>query len=218
MTSFGSSVVASVLIDLTNETRARHGLTPLRYNEKLVIAATKKGEDMQKRHYFAHFAPDGTTPWHWFSVAGYSFLYAGENLAINFHSSKEVEKAWLASPKHRDNILGGQFEDIGIATIQGESNGEPVLFVVQLFGKQDPMALPVPTEHSIYKAALYEKVVFNMTYYVNIFYNALVALIICALFLMIVIEIREQHYKHILYGLFLITIVLVCSGINAHLL
>ena len=31
-------------------------------------------------------------------------MYAGENLAVDFTESTDIENAWLASPKHRDNI------------------------------------------------------------------------------------------------------------------
>jgi hypothetical protein len=93
-----------------------------------------KGEDMVTKGYFAHNSPEGVTPWHWFQEAGYSFLYAGENLAINFTDAEDVEQAWLNSPKHRANILNASFQEIGIATVPGTYNDSPTIYIVQMFG------------------------------------------------------------------------------------
>jgi len=224
-TIVGSSIISTVLIDLTNKTRIEHGLQPLVSNQRLETAATLKGNDMNFRQYFSHFAPDGTTPWHWFAQAGYSFLYAGENLAINFTSSQAVKEAWLNSPKHRENILGSQFEDIGIATVKGMSDSLPTIFVVQLFGTQQPelqgsLYVPdaKPTEKTIQHARLYQKLIFNASYYITTIYLYLVGILIIALGLMIFIEIRQQHPRHILLGILLLLAVMICIGINSYLL
>jgi hypothetical protein len=90
---------------------------------------------MVQKSYFAHNSPEGLTPWHWFKEAGYDFTYAGENLAVNFGDSIDVNRAWMNSPLHRANILNGHFTEIGIATAEGIYEGRPTIFVVQLFGK-----------------------------------------------------------------------------------
>lgn len=133
-TVLGAEIASSVLIDLTNESRIQSNERPLIKNDKLALAAQLKGEDMVSKEYFSHNSPEGVTPWHWFKEAGYTFLYAGENLAINFTDSEEVEKAWLNSPKHRANILNGEFSEIGIATISGMYNNYPTIYIVQMFG------------------------------------------------------------------------------------
>lgn len=219
-TTYGSSVVSSVLIDLTNQTRKENNLPPLLYSQRLEDAATLKGNDMVTRQYFAHFAPDGTSPWHWFDKAGYKFLFAGENLAIHFRSSKEVEKAWMESPKHRANILDSRYEDIGIAAIHGNTNTSPAIFVVQLFGKQEPSTAPasLQKETPVQSAKFFEKVIFNASYYINNIYTTLIIILIIALCMMIFIEIRKQHYFHILYGVLLTVIVSICIAINSQLL
>ncbi len=211
-TQFGSSVASSVLIDLTNQTRKRYNLPLLASNPKLKKAAILKGEDMNNHKYFSHYSPSGIAPWHWFDEAGYMYSFAGENLAINFTNSEEVERAWLASKKHRDNILSPNYEDIGIATIRGESDGIPVLFVIQMFGKQ------ISPENKIaYRARWYELLLFNGPSYVGTLYMILVILLLIALILMIVIEIKKQHVRHILYGVALILVVSVCLVINSYL-
>lgn len=219
-TTYGSSVVSSVLIDLTNQTREEHNLPPLLYNQQLSNAATLKGNDMVTRQYFAHFAPDGISPWHWFNEAGYRFIFAGENLAIHFRSSKEVTRAWMASPKHKDNILDTRYEEIGIAAIHGNTNTTPAIFVVQMFGKPEPQAIPssLQKENSLQSARVLEKIIFNASYYIKNVYTTLVIILIVALCMMILIEIRKQHYFHILYGVLLTIVVGICIAINSLLL
>ncbi len=93
-----------------------------------------KADDMATKGYFAHTSPEGLTPWYWFAQVGYNYTYAGENLAINFNESKDVDTAWLASPTHRANILNSHYTEIGIATAQGMYKGVQATFVVQMFG------------------------------------------------------------------------------------
>ncbi len=130
----GASIAASALIDLTNESRIQFNEAPLVRNELLDQAATLKGNDMVSKGYFAHNSPEGLTPWHWLSQAGYDFLYAGENLAINFTDSTDVKNAWLKSPGHRANLLNVRFREIGVATVEGIYNNYPTIFVIQMFG------------------------------------------------------------------------------------
>jgi hypothetical protein len=133
-TVLGAEVAASVLIDLTNESRIDNNQSPLLRNQKLERAAELKGQDMSNNEYFSHNSPSGITPWHWFREAGYNFLYAGENLAINFTDSSDVEKAWLNSPTHRANIMNAEFREIGMATVKGYYKDYPTIYIVQMFG------------------------------------------------------------------------------------
>ena len=132
--SFLAAVVSSVLVDLTNMNRAEEGLNSLVTNATLTDAARRKAEDMASRGYFAHNSPDGKTPWFWFGEAGYSFSYAGENLAVFFGDSADVQRAWMNSPLHRANILNSHFTEVGIATAEGVYQGQKTVFVVQMFG------------------------------------------------------------------------------------
>jgi len=90
---------------------------------------------MVKNGYFDHNSPEGFTPWHWFDEAGYNFIYAGENLAADFNSPRNIVQAWMDSPSHRQNILDNHFNETGLAVIQGNYNGHSSLFVVQMFGQ-----------------------------------------------------------------------------------
>lgn len=130
----GQEIVSSVLIDLTNETRQKYGESPLKKNSLLEQASAYKADDMAAYQYFAHNSPTGKTPWYWLKKAGYDFMYAGENLAVDFTQSKDVSDAWMKSPTHKANILNSKFTEIGITVKEGMIDGHNTIYVVQMFG------------------------------------------------------------------------------------
>ena len=134
-----SAIYPSVLVDLANEARIKENRSPL------VQAAQMKANDMAKKSYFEHISPEGLSPWYWIGLSGYQFLYAGENLAVDFSFSKSVNKAWLESPGHAANILSPNFTEVGIATSEGVFEGKETIFVVQMFGTPVPA---IPTKIS----------------------------------------------------------------------
>jgi Cysteine-rich secretory protein family len=138
-TNFLASVLPGVLTALTNDDRRDNSLSPLVENELLTKAAEAKAQDMAKNGYFAHTSPEGKTPWYWFDQAGYKYTYAGENLAVNFFDSEEVEQAWMNSPTHRANIVKENYTEIGIGIASGIYQGRNTVFVAQLFGKPAPI-------------------------------------------------------------------------------
>ncbi|MBI5466971.1 MAG: hypothetical protein HY975_02035 [Candidatus Kerfeldbacteria bacterium] len=135
------SITPTTITQLTNQTRQAKKLSTLRTNALLTKAAEAKAADMARLQYFAHVSPTGATPWSWFKKAGYSYTYAGENLALDFVQSEDVIAAWLKSPSHRSNLLSTKYKDIGIAVRQAKINGVDSLVVVQMFGAP----LPTPT-------------------------------------------------------------------------
>ena len=124
------------LVKLTNEKRAEAGLPPLILNQELSSAAADKASYMFEKNFWAHVAPDGTTPWYFIKNAGYEYSYAGENLARGFNSAPDVVEAWMASPTHRENLLSPNYDDIGFAVAQGSLTGSETTLVVQEFGKE----------------------------------------------------------------------------------
>lgn len=133
-----SDVTPTSVITLTNKARQEKKLVVLKTNPLLTKAAESKANDMIRQQYFAHISPKGATPWTWFKQAGYSYAYAGENLALDFVSGEDVIAAWLKSPSHRSNLLGTKYKDIGVAVASGKINGVTSLVVVQMFGAPVP--------------------------------------------------------------------------------
>jgi len=123
------------ILDEVNEQRLVNLLPILTLNSQLNKAASLKAADMMENGYFDHNSPDGLTPWHWFDEAGYDFIYAGENLAVDFDSPEDAVQAWMDSLSHRQNILDNHFNETGLAVIEGNYNGNSSIFVVQMFGQ-----------------------------------------------------------------------------------
>lgn len=133
-----AAVISAVLVDLANNDRGQSELPELTVNPKLVEAAQLKANDMAEKGYFAHQTPDGYDSWHWFEEVGYDYTHAGENLAVDFSDSADMEKAWMESPTHRGNILNEKYTEVGIATAKGMYKGRETTFAVQMFGRPSP--------------------------------------------------------------------------------
>ena len=131
---FFSTIIKTTLIDLLNQERQSAGLQSLKENAKLNQAALLKAQDILEKDYFSHQSPEGMTSWHWFKIAGYNYKIAGENLAIGFLDSQEVNQAWLDSSSHRANLLNPNYQDVGIAIMKGDFEENETTIVVQLFG------------------------------------------------------------------------------------
>lgn len=142
-TDFLAAIYSNTLVDLANADRRQSSIGSLTINPILEKAAAMKAEDMATKGYFAHYSPDGKAPWDWIRLAGYSYVAAGENLAIDFTDSNDVNNAWMNSPTHRANLLNGRYTEIGIATKEGIYQGRPTTFVVQMFGRPAAIVAPV---------------------------------------------------------------------------
>lgn len=131
-----STISIQELVSLTNQTRTQNGLPSLVLNQKLTYAAEQKAWDMFAKDYWAHNAPDGTTPWSFIKNNGYEYEYAGENLAKGFDSARSVMDAWMNSPEHKANILSENYQDVGFAVSDGKLQGEDTTLVVEMFGSK----------------------------------------------------------------------------------
>jgi len=131
---YASSISASQVLEMTNAERSQQGLPALTINEKLNQAAQAKANHMFQNDYWAHVAPDGTTPWVFIKNAGYSYGVAGENLARDFGDTSSMVRAWMTSPTHKANIVHQKYTETGIAVVDGKLQGVETTLVVQLFG------------------------------------------------------------------------------------
>jgi uncharacterized protein YkwD len=111
-----SSVVTS-LLQAVNQTRAAHGLKPLRLDGTLVRAARSHSAEMLRDNVFQHGDFHGRMVA--FHVRG---PVAGENLAWGngmYAQPAEIIAEWLASPEHRANLLRPGWTRIGIGLARG---------------------------------------------------------------------------------------------------
>ncbi len=144
-----TDITSEQLITLLNQKRQGNGLSNLSFSPELATAARNKANDMFSKNYWAHNSSDGRTPWEFIKEAGYSYVYAGENLARGFNTSLDVTNAWMASPSHRANVLSPNYSDVGFAVVTGKLGGEETILVVEEFGSRTLAALPAPSERSV---------------------------------------------------------------------
>lgn len=134
-----SSDFVNEVVRLTNVIRAENGLAPVTLNSELQAAASDHSDDMAVRDYFGHVNLDGQQPWDRALEAGYDYQTVGENIAAGQLTPAEVVQAWYESASHRENILNGDFTEIGIGyTFLGNDTGSLNFnhYWTQLFGRE----------------------------------------------------------------------------------
>jgi hypothetical protein len=78
--------------------------TPLFLDARLNRASQKYAVRMADEGFFAHYAPDGSTPGSRAAAEGFTDA-VGENLAWGYPSVRDVVDAWMNSPGHCANIM-----------------------------------------------------------------------------------------------------------------
>jgi len=113
-------------LELHNEAREHHGLEPLCADPQLTRAARSHSEDMIQKRYFSHASPSGETLGARLERSGYEYRTAGENIAWGTgpHAAPEdTFERWMGSPGHRDNVLDGNFREVGVGAATGDLGG-----------------------------------------------------------------------------------------------
>ena len=129
------NITPAGLLAATNDQRAKEGLPSLRESERLSKAAMLKANDIIQNQYWDHTSPSGVEPWQWIQKTNYTYSEAGENLARDFSTADGTVAGWMASEKHRENMLKPSYSDVGFAVTNGELNGKPTTIVVALYAK-----------------------------------------------------------------------------------
>ena len=132
--AYAQDITPVDIFNLTNQERVANGLPALRLDAKLNSSAAMKAQNMFAENYWAHVSPSGIQPWYWFQQAGYSYTYAGENLAKDFDTSSGTVQGWMNSPGHRANILNANYTDVGFAVQNGTIGGGQTTLVVAHYG------------------------------------------------------------------------------------
>ena len=141
---FDSDVIEDHIYLLTNNERQDMGISTLVRIQDIDRIARNHSMDMSERGYFEHETPEGLDPTDRGNRVGYSCLkeydsYYTEGLAENISQShtyssymtagvtssyvwyddeetvaKNIVTGWMNSPGHRENILEGAYDRIGI--------------------------------------------------------------------------------------------------------
>ena len=129
------NITPAGLLVATNDQRAAEGLPSLKKSERLSQAAMLKANDIIQNQYWDHTSPSGVEPWQWIQKTNYTYSEAGENLARDFSTADGTVAGWMASEKHRENMLKPSYSDVGFAVTTGELNGKPTTIVVAMYAK-----------------------------------------------------------------------------------
>jgi uncharacterized protein YkwD len=121
------------LVRLTNQSRAAAGRKALKVDSTLRSIARWRSKDMIKRDYFSHDIPGYGRVFDVMSDKGYCYHVAGENIGWNNASDStatgKIHKSFMGSSGHRSNILGRDWDVIGIGAYKG-ANGKKMWTVI----------------------------------------------------------------------------------------
>lgn len=101
---------------------------------RLNQAAARKAQHMQNKQYWAHYGPDGGSPWQFIEDSGYNYRRAGENLAIGFSDDRGVVDGWIGSAEH-EAALRGDYSHVGIDVRQAKIGEREGVLVVAMFAE-----------------------------------------------------------------------------------
>ncbi|WP_404813417.1 SafA/ExsA family spore coat assembly protein [Halobacillus yeomjeoni] len=111
------------VINLTNQERAKNGLSALKANWQLSRVARYKSVDMRDKNYFSHTSPTYGSPFQMMQDFNVNYRRAAENIAAGQRTPQEVVNGWMNSPGHRKNILDPNLKQIGVGYAKGGSYG-----------------------------------------------------------------------------------------------
>jgi uncharacterized protein YkwD len=118
--------VSDVIFCLMNAMRENEGVPNLRQQADLAEASVDHSQDMVDKKYFAHDSLDGRDVVARLTQVGYipksGDWVVGENLAWGagaLATPKALVNAWMNSPAHRENLLSGDFQEVGMGVVLG---------------------------------------------------------------------------------------------------
>lgn len=106
-----------------NQLRREQGLTPLRLNRALSLAALGHSVSMAEHGFFRHAGYDGSSFWRRikprYRPRPGAYWGVGENMvwASPGLSSDQALQMWLNSPPHRKNLLTPAWREIGLGGV-----------------------------------------------------------------------------------------------------
>ena len=123
--------VSDVVFCLMNAMRANAGVPALRQQDQLAKASVDHSQDMVDNKYFAHDSQDGRDVVARLKQVAYipksGDWVIGENLAWGAGSlatPKALVNAWMNSPPHRENLLSGDFVEVGMGVVFGTPDAD----------------------------------------------------------------------------------------------
>lgn len=104
------------IVELINQARAAHGLSPLETDSRLTNAARKHTELMVRQSTLEHQFPGEPLPQDRIAAEGLASDQQGENIDLN-QTIAGAHDALMRSPPHRANILNRDYNAVGVGVI-----------------------------------------------------------------------------------------------------
>jgi len=120
------AVVGQATLCLLNQQRAQHGVGALAENATLTSASAGYSQRMVAQGFFDHDSPDGGTLVDRLTGVGYlggdDAWVVGENIGWGqgtLATARSMVSAWMASAGHRENLLSGDYTEVGLGLALG---------------------------------------------------------------------------------------------------
>lgn len=109
-----AELLAAEVVRLTNLERVAAGRPTLDVHPAVSAAAVGHSGDQAAMGRMSHTGSDGSDAGRRLTREGFVWRTYGENVAVGQRTAQIVVDAWMGSPGHRANILGGSFTFIGV--------------------------------------------------------------------------------------------------------
>ena len=110
-----TGTIRESIFDLINEERGRHGLKPLRLDQKLSTVAEGHSRDMASSGHLSHVSSDWKTYLQRLFDSEILYQKGGENVAFSETFIPEIiHQSLMDSKGHREQILKADYDSVGL--------------------------------------------------------------------------------------------------------
>jgi hypothetical protein len=105
------------IFEWTNQERAKVNVPPLKWNDRLAIAARLHSDEMAKHKDLSHQLAGEPVFTERLLDRGARFSSAAENVGFA-DDAETLQSGWMHSPPHRTNLLSPNYTDMGVGIVR----------------------------------------------------------------------------------------------------
>ena len=105
------------ILEWTNQERARVNAPPLRWNNRLALAARLHSDEMAQHKELSHQVKGEPVFTERLSERGARFNAAAENVGFA-EDAESLHSGWMHSPPHRANLLNPAYTEMGVGIVR----------------------------------------------------------------------------------------------------
>jgi len=127
------------IFEWTNQERAKVNAPPLKWNDKLAIAARLHSDEMAKHKMLTHQINGEPVFTERLLVRGARFSSAAENVGFA-DDAETLQSGWMHSPPHRANLLNPRYSEMGVGIVRSGNQlwaTEDFATMLQNFSSED---------------------------------------------------------------------------------